>query len=379
MIEQAVIKLLSKNRFYASLIMNMRIFYGKKVPTAGVSITDKINLYINPEFWESQTIEQQMDILIHECTHIYRGHPLRQESGVKSGQKLKLWRMAVDVHINEPLKSLHEMGVTFEKLEKELGVTISRNETAEYYYSLLKEYSDSLDDEFMDGSTIDDHDVWDEVDDIPQEIQENTLRKTLESAVENAGGIGNCPSEVRQILHTLNKSNINWQQQLRQFFAKCDKFLKESSRKKRNRRYGTMFSGKKKIPKLVISCVNDESGSVSEHEFNQFYSEIDKIKSLYQDSLDIYVVNCDTKVNKVYKYEKNLEIERTGQGGTQLQPGIEKSKELAVDGIIVFSDGGIWNDEYNDVGIPTLWAITQNFDTFDPPFGKKIHVKCGEE
>ena len=66
MIEQAVMKLIEEEIFYGNFLLNTRRIYTDKVPTAGVSITDKVNLYVNPEFWPTLTLRQQMDVLKHD-------------------------------------------------------------------------------------------------------------------------------------------------------------------------------------------------------------------------------------------------------------------------------------------------------------------------
>ena len=74
--------------------MNMRKVFGNKVPTAGVNITDQINLYINLEFFKELTLEQRIDLLLHECHHLINGHITRAEKQNLPQSDMKLWNIA---------------------------------------------------------------------------------------------------------------------------------------------------------------------------------------------------------------------------------------------------------------------------------------------
>lgn len=56
-VEESIIRLIRKQRFFASLIQQMdrKVFTGEgsPVPTAAVSVTDKVNLFVNLEFFEN--------------------------------------------------------------------------------------------------------------------------------------------------------------------------------------------------------------------------------------------------------------------------------------------------------------------------------------
>lgn len=368
MIEKAVMKLLREEIFYGNFLLNTKRIYTDKVPTAGVSITDKINLYVNPEFWETLTLKQQTELLKHEAMHVFHGHPIRAKDYGLSKGNFHTWNLACDIAINEPLTSLHELGVTYEKLKNTVPDALP-NESSEYYYGLIKENEDK----FPSYSCIDDHEVWNEESDVNPEIQKQVVNDAVKKAAERSGGIGNCPYDVQIALNKLNKSTVNWRQELRRFFCRAENSVRSSSRKRRNRRYGILYPGQKKRPKLAIDIVVDESGSVGEQEHTQFFSEISHMQNLYGDNLLLRVIHCDVDINRVYEYKKGMKIERTGCGGTDLMPGIKKADEFRSDGMIIFSDGEIWGDEYTKPNCPVLWAIVRN-ENMDLPFGSQVYV-----
>jgi predicted metal-dependent peptidase len=143
---------------------------------------------------------------------------------------------------------------------------------------------------------------------------------------------------------------------------------------KRNRRYGVIFQGKKKDPELVLTLLLDESGSVDDAQFTQFWAEMEKI---YPQVAELNIINFDAKVNKVYTYKKGMKIVRTGQGGTLFAPAFEEAKKLKSDAVIVFTDGYPC-DEVSKPKFPVLWASTQRDERpFD--WGKFVKVPVVEE
>lgn len=74
LIETAMMKLVHHERFFANLLLNMTRTYTTEIPTVGVNVTDTVNLYVNPHFWSSLSIDEQVDVLKHECYHVLNNH-----------------------------------------------------------------------------------------------------------------------------------------------------------------------------------------------------------------------------------------------------------------------------------------------------------------
>ena len=220
-IDRAIMNLLSRanhqdkpyyggKRFYAYLLMSMRKFYDVEgIPTAAVSITNTINLYINTKFFESLTEQQRVEVLEHECKHIFNFHQKRYTD--LDEKDMKLWNIACDAAINEPLTSLHEMGVTANSLKKMIP-DLKNNESSEYYYKKLKEYREEnggkngkgQKDIEENGETIDDHSKWGESEENTDgneengysqidEVKKQVIKRAMQDAVEKCEGRGNVP------------------------------------------------------------------------------------------------------------------------------------------------------------------------------------------
>lgn len=370
----------SPKQFYAHFLMRMNTVFTNKVPTAGVSITDKVNFYINPEFFNSLDTEQQKELVEHEVEHIIYKHPIRGKDYIGAGYNgntHKLFNIATDAAINENKPALQKMEgiVTFDRINQQLKQMKSKDKVgpqdpSEVTYDILKrnQQQDPNGQGAGDGmGTVDDHSTWGESTD-NREVAEGIIKDTANKA-QQATGIGNMPSNMLSEIEAMNKATVNWKRELRQFFVNSLKFDFERTRTRRNRRTGLLNPGRRKKPNLHVAVCVDSSGSVGDDEFGQFFGEIGAIADM---GVEITVIDADCAVSAVYKYEKKKPVKRHGRGGTAYQPAITKAKELGVDGIIYFGDMDAADTPENP-GCPFLWAIVGGQN---PPanFGRSVRV-----
>lgn len=361
--------------YYANFLMRMNVEWGDKIPTAGVSITDRINFFINPHFLLSLNVPERMELIIHEVEHIVNLHPFRSKQLVSNANQHRLFNIAADANINQSLPVLTQNhGVTIDRINeqlKEMGSKhrLSYEDYAEMHYEKLKMVQDEMPEDMGqgDGGAIDDHSMWEESDG-NEELAKAVVQEAANKAAEQTG-IGNLPSHISSILNELNKSVVNWKRQMQQFAVRTLKFEHERTRTRRNRRFGTIQQGKRKEPKVKLAVCVDSSGSVSEESFTQFFAEVAAISAL---GIEITIIDADCSVAAVYKYDKKKPAKRYGNGGTAYSPAIKKAKELKVDGIIYFGDMDA-ADKPVDPKLPFLWAIVGQQN---PPasFGKAIRV-----
>ena len=369
--------------FYAHSLMQFRTEYSDKVPTAGVSVTDKINLYINPHFFLGLTVNKRIELYIHEIEHVMNLHMIRskelKESGVSEKETHKLYNIATDANINTRLEDLTEdLGVTIARLNdqlKEYGSSerLSADDSSEVHFWKLRQFQEEMGDKLPqgfgegEGGEVDDHGIWDESM-ANEEMVKAVVKDTMNKAAEMTG-TGNMPQHVLKQLQLLNQSLVNWKKELRQFAVRTLKFHKERTRTKRNRRTGILFPGTRKEPKVKLALIGDESGSMSDKSVAQLFCEVDKIASM---GVEVLYIPMDSEAGEVVKYKKGMKIQRSRSGGTQYGSGLQKAKELKVDGIVIFGDMDS-ADSPSDPKIPVLWAV---FGEQEPPakFGKKITV-----
>ena len=368
--------------FYAHFLMQMNKVWTDKLPTAGVSITDKVNLYINPTFWNSLNSLQQMELLEHEIEHIVYMHPLRSKQYIGEDKNAKgrhkCANIAMDANINENkpnLVALSEGIITVDRLNAQLTkiksvFQLDKADPWEIHYEKLmqaaKDNPEKGDGEGF-GDPTDDHDIWSESTD-SKEIAEGIVKDAANKA-KNATGAGQMPSNMLREIENMNKASVNWKRQLNQFFTSALKYDHEKTRNRRNRRYGVVQPGRKKKPNVSIAICVDSSGSVSNESFSQFFAEIAEISKM---GIDITIIEADAVIQAEYKYDIRKPVERRGGGGTYYIAPIKRAVELGVDGIIFLGDGDA-SDTPSDPRIPFLWALVGNSPA-PGNFGKVIRV-----
>ena len=95
---------------------------------------------------------------------------------------------------------------------------------------------------------------------ITEKVKE-IVNKAHENAEERRAG--STPSEVMQAIDALNHVPKDWRQDIQRFVARSSEMLVEPCRKKRNRRYGTLYPGHKKEPLMHLVTPIDASPIVT--------------------------------------------------------------------------------------------------------------------
>jgi len=381
-VSQAIIRLFDQEMFYAELVTRMKRVLTKSVPVAGVCIKDHIELHINLEAFSKFTIEERAAILKHECEHILRNHIARakelapevyakKQDGIDrliNGAKHQVINIAADAAANSGLRHLPEGAVYPEKLD------LPSHETLEFYLEALKQKQkdkpDSQDGE-DDGHTIDNHELWGESEG-EKDILKEKVRQLVTKAADKTRAAGKMTAENELAVSTLNENKVNWKEQLKRFVAKTITSHIESSKKKRNRRYGIMFPGSVKIEDLHIGVAMDTSGSISDDELQQFITEI----SFMAKYAKITVVEADSSIKASYEFKPKQKYNIKGRGGTAYQPALDFFNNMKdIDGVIYFGD----MDNYDNETLvkpkyPVLWVIV---GAKDKPcdFGTQIRIK----
>lgn len=155
---------LSCGIFYTHLIQQMCRSIRYDIPTAAVSVTNSINLYINPIFWmyELPTRRARNLVLVHEVLHVVFHHCSRH----KDFQDHKKANVAFDLVVNSQLEK-KLLGDHAEKYMFPSNFNLPENESANYYYTNFpmddfkicnhphehdQQYNDSKGDQNQEGS-----------------------------------------------------------------------------------------------------------------------------------------------------------------------------------------------------------------------------------
>jgi predicted metal-dependent peptidase len=375
-VSQAIVYLFEKEMFYAEIIASMKRISTTQIPTAGVCIRDYIELHINHEWFETMPVEQRAAILKHECEHILRDHIPRakelapdvygkskdQIEGIINQQKHKTMNIAMDCAINYTVNDLPDGGMYPKTFDLPDG------ETFEWYLEHMKDNEKAK--EMME---FDDHSLWAESEG-DKEVLKEKIKQAVNKAADKTRAAGRMTSDNEHAVSKLNTNTVNWKNQLSRFVARTIEVKLESSKKKRNRRYGIAIPGTVKTEELHIGVAIDTSGSVSDQALNQFMAEIGNIAKYAK----VTVVEADSSVKNHYIFDPKKTYKVKGRGGTAYQPAFTWfTEESDVDAVIYFGDMDS-SDKAEKPKYPVLWAIVGNQD---PPadFGSQIRIKVKNE
>lgn len=220
------------------------------------------------------------------------------------------------------------------------------------------------------GSGLDDHDIMDASD----ELAEDTIKDVINTG--KIRGWGNISGNLQSKLETLTRpSKIPWEKLLKRYLTSCvydhGPYV-ENSWSRRNRR-GYPLPGIKKLNNEVIVAV-DTSGSISDHDLEVFFSEIEHI---VKDKEQIKVLQWDTRVQETTMNYQSGDWKRVtlyGRGGTDVQCVFDWMRENNMQKfpVVIFTDGW-FNYNFDNSGIQTLWALTRGGE--EVPNGKNIYIE----
>ena len=395
LLEKAAVRLVMTERFYAELLMLTKVTVTTDVRTLGINITDGVNLYINPHFWNSLGILAQVDALKHEFDHVLKNHFSRWQriipnifedvaskpftAQVEHGDKFMQLNLAGDYENNEYLPNLpkvinyfHEDGSmvidpeTGKPAEGKLCFVsdlqqqfpdVKSRQHLEYYYEFLEQNQPVKSEAQVLPDTLDDHSLWQKGNQNADYVAEK-VKQVVNKAYEATKAAGQTPSNhILKAIHNLNQQTKDWRQDLQRFHGKLIQTLSETTRKVRNRRYGLLYPGYRKKPKLRLALAIDTSASMDDEILLQIHAELKKIHS---HGVDIWVIQCDTELQELSQFNPKKPFEFKGRGGTKFKPIFDAANDLDIDGLVVFSDMDNYDvDEIKQPKYDVLWAAAE--------------------
>ena len=236
--------------------------------------------------------------------------------------------------------------------------------------------------------------------DYPMDIKDNTERDKIdqqqtldvEDALRAAKMHGNMPAGLERLIEAGKEHKIYWYDELRDFMEKVTE-RGDYSWIAPSRRYishGFVLPGLSEeeiLPNIVVVC--DTSGSIGDHELEQYAAEISNV--LEEFNCRFTVIYCDTQVNNTEEFSIDdlpIKLNATGGGGTYFMPAFEHVRDNFEDAqaIVYFTDMDCfdWPQVRNyDPKLPVLWLDSYggrvvNRPGFTLPFGKHILLELDE-
>lgn len=409
----------SKYIFYGLYLAELNKSFSDDFPTACVSkhpSSPAIALTIGKKFWEKTlwNPSRKKAILIHELEHIVREHIPQSAEGAFPDKRVA--NIAMDISINQDIteelprfdENGDKCGVYIEDFP-ELG--LEPKQSSYYYYNkLMKAKEDKAKskglgedskagekgngmgtsgslmlDKMLDaqerGELGDWHSLWDEItkdmsdtekDLLKKEMQE-TIRRVAEETIKSRGDV---PAHIANAIKE-NFGNkppiISWRTLFNRFIGSTITTEIYQTRKRPNFRFEDAPSNKYKNKVKIVVGV-DTSGSVSEHELQEFFGQI---LHMYRAGVDVDVCLWDAACDPPYKYKGEHTYKRTRGGGTHASCFIEyvnKNKSLKQWTCAITLTDGFIEREPIKCNLPMLWVITSTGSTAFEHNCKKIKL-----
>jgi predicted metal-dependent peptidase len=349
--------LVHEYEYFTNVLALMDKKYSKTTPTVQVSVKrNKVQLLVNPDFFNLLNKVQQQKLLIHESLHIIHHHLLEKANLTNN----IAWDIAINQYceITPHLQSVGAVTIHSDVFKKD--VEVLPNQSWFYYLDLLdsekiKKYSD-----------FDDHSEFGEegqaaIKDLLQRAYQNTSMK----------GRGELSGDLTSIILG-TKGKHNWRRELRTIVGNKSTSTEKKTRLKTHKRIGQFSRGSRTLTGLYIVYIVDTSGSMSEDMQAEVFGELSHLYKHKNCTIDI--ICADTEVQKITRYDGKNSFKSFGGGGTVYQPAIDKAHELGADLTILAGDGGCFDAPQPRNKKPFIWLLNQNCD-INVDWGKKIKLE----
>lgn len=341
------------NEFYASLVQCLTTRYGREVPTAAITYSDKSDSYmiiLNPDFFCPLTLDERIGVLHHEILHFTNKHLFRLPFMNASPEDRKLYNVAGDIAINQYIKVLPEGCLDYKKFKDKDGKPFPEKKSMEEYYLLLKD-SQEQNKEMLKGSggpgtpggTLDDHGLWEQ---LPEDVKEKMLKeakKLCTRAKEKASySHTTVPDSIKDLLDEIDAlaAKLDYKRILRHAIKRTVSSTDRTATWNRpNKRYNVYAPGTKNGNLPLLSFYIDTSGSISHKELNEFLSIMENFLKVGVRRCKIALWHTSLYLKKPHKFRQRFRSDELSSGGTDITCAMEDIVESRPDLSIVLTDG----------------------------------------
>ena len=206
---------------------------------------------------------------------------------------------------------------------------------------------------------MDDHGIWQESDASPEEARQ-IVRDMVQQARNQAKG--NTPGHLKEAIEALNDPIVPWRAVLKQFQARHLGNRRHTFARRNRRRDAFGIKGVSRHAAARLSILIDTSGSISQDDLRQFFTEIEEITHRTKVNILMWdVAFCDF----IPKYRRGdwRKIGVTGRGGTgsfdEAQDWLVKQGVMG-DALIFLTDGCMNKEDFPKMkGVPIIVVLTK--------------------
>lgn len=356
--------------FYSFIASRMEFIEREGIGTAA---TDGRDMWYEPAFIDTLTIEQTVGLIVHEVLHCAWLHPLRL-----LGRNPKIWNIAGDIAINQIAIdqgiTLPEKGIYGPQYDKYKNWAVDS-----IYADLLKNaveikvsfpnpdgQEDGDDSEKMWGGIIQPSKdgkpmTKEEVAELESEMKINVAQ-----AAQYAKSRGKMPGGLQGLIEAVGKPKINWQAYIQQWVKgqKPDNYTWQRPNRKMLVNHG-VYMPRMQMQGCGVGVLSiDTSGSVSDEELRAYVREIAGVIDMCNPE-KLIIIQHDSRITSITEWEGNedfKDLKIKGRGGTCIAPVFRHIDRLdeEVDWMIVFSDMeiGDWPAAKDWPNYPVLLCAT---------------------
>ena len=357
-LQSARIRLRSRHPFFGTLLFHAPTILTEQISTA---CTDGRNLYFNPAFIEPLCRQELDGLLLHEVLHAALLHCQRR--GARDPQ---LWNWAADIVVNGMIASLEDIslpsGGGLRDMELE---TLPVEEVYEKLQQSMLEVPrilmDLVENQHLDAAS-DSNGIQVSACKTPSDETFAALREFWKDALQRSKkeqeqkGQGTLPCGLQRELDALEDAQLDWKSLLARYIPDS-----QADWQGLDRRFvgQGLYLDELQQTNIKVAICMDTSGSVSQKELSQFYSEVyGLLCQSPKTEVDLYF--ADAELHGPYPLLLESELpEPKGGGGTDFRPFFGKLNECEEDKLpqlaIYLTDGyGIYPQEPE---YPVLWVI----------------------
>ena len=358
-LQSARIRMRSRHPFFGTLLFHAPTILTEQIPTA---CTDGRNLYFNPAFIEPLSRQELDGLLLHEVLHAALLHCQR-----KGSRDPQLWNWAADIVVNGMIASLEDISLpsggglrdpALEELPVEEVYEKLQHSMVEVPLLLMdlveRQNLDDGEEGDLDGATEGQN---------QSEGSFGALREYWKDALQRSRkeqehrGQGTLPCGLQRELDALEDAQLDWKSLLARYIP--DSQTDWLGIDRRFVGQGLYLDELQQTNIKVAVCL-DTSGSVSQKELSQFYSEVYGLLCQSPETeVDLYF--ADAELHGPYPLMLEDELpEPQGGGGTDFRPFFNKLNETddqELPQLAIYLTDGFGTFPQEPV-YPTLWALT---------------------
>ncbi|MFK8102233.1 MAG: VWA-like domain-containing protein [Saprospiraceae bacterium] len=393
-IHKSCIQMLLQEAFYGRIMMQLPKVIDEHATQASIQRwkAQVLSFIVSPQFWQSLNDTQRLNLIKRVVLELIFKHSFFPESGSSEALYKMALQACVTPYLN-PVTTTEE--VTFTKLTnlaKHYQIDFLPQQMLAYYYQQLEKLNHAIIQnptatlpseltklranlDFSNKSKIifpqDSNPATQKI--LAYQV-ETLLQKSLLQLSTAEKNNSNFPLTLIEKLvrqNLVQKSTINWKRQLQLFASSSRKTILSNTIHRPSKRYNTT-PGLKIKRRQIIWIAIDTSGSIQQEDFDVFFREINQI---WRRGADVFLLECDTAIQKKYHYQGQAPKVIHGRGATNFTPVLTLANEQAqLDALLYFTDGDGLPPSINS-RYPLLWVISKNGITADHHFWKKLPSK----